>query len=131
VSDDDGSITVLTIGLVTVVLMVLVGLAQAGHLFLAQRSLAATCDGAAVAGAQALDPHAIWSGAGTRLDLAGSRRDVARWMDGNPASAAVEGLTAGGRGVLVDCRQDVRLPFTGVLGIGPVTLRVRSAARLP
>jgi Flp pilus assembly protein TadG len=129
--DEDGSITLLTIGLVTVVLMVLVGLVQVGHVFLAQREVADACDSAAVAGVQALDADAIYSDQGPRVDLAVARRDVAVSTEGSTLHATVTGLTPDGRGVLVSCSQAVRVPFGAVVGIRPVTLRAHSSARLP
>ena len=92
--------------------------------FLAQRDLAGVCDGAALAGAAALDraalarprPGADGVGPGLPLD----RAEVAAAVGSYRHHAARPGLvlTAGtdGRTVTVTCRRTVRIPFGAVLG---------------
>jgi Flp pilus assembly protein TadG len=132
--EDDGAITLLTLGLLVLVLMVLGGVTEAARAFLAQRSLAGVCDGAAVGAVQGLDRAANYApGSPVGISEQGARRELARWLRSPGASAdargsriSVTGLTTDARGVAVTCSRELRLR----LGLGRVTLRTRATARL-
>ena len=91
--------------------------------FLAQRDLAGVCDGAALAGAAALDRAALARPRPGTDGVGGlplDRAEVAAAVGSYRHHAARPGLvlTAGtdGRTVTVTCRRTVRIPFGAVLG---------------
>jgi hypothetical protein len=63
-SDDDGQITLLVIGYVAIALLLIVAGIDASKVFLAQRALSAAADSAALAAAQGVDTHALYTGPG-------------------------------------------------------------------
>lgn len=127
--DDEGTVLLLTLGLVMVALMLVVVVVDASAVFLARRSLAADADGASLAAAQSVSgPEVYANGAGARLPLAAVQAAVSRY-DGNGSglTSSVEHATDGDT-VVVTGRRAVRLPFVGVLGIGDVTVTATSRA---
>ena len=127
---EDGSILLLTLGCVTIALLLVVVVVDASAVFLARRSLAADADGASLAAAQTVSgPQVYARGAGPRLPLAQVQAAVARYdaTAGTSLRAAVE-HGPGGDAVVVTGRKPVTLPFVGVLGIGPVTVTATSRA---
>jgi uncharacterized membrane protein len=127
---DEGSILLLTLGCVTIALMLVVVVVDASAVFLARRSLAAAADGASLAAAQSVSGPSVYAtGAGRRLPLAEVQSAVARYAaaEGASLSARVE-RDAAGDTVVVAGRKPVTLPFAGVLGIGPVTVTATSRA---
>jgi hypothetical protein len=87
--------------------------------FLAQRRLAAICDGAALAAANAFDRTAVTPRPADVLPLddAGVRERVARYRQliaGEEAPAMT--VSSDGHTVTVECRHTTRLPFGAVLG---------------
>jgi hypothetical protein len=85
--------------------------AAASAAFLAQRDLAARCDGAAVAAATAVVP----TRSALRLEPDRVRAIVARHSAG-PGPAMSATATTDGATVTVVCRRTVRIPFGAVLG---------------
>jgi hypothetical protein len=63
-SDDDGQITLLVIGYVGIALLLIVAGIDASKVFLAQRALSSAADSAALAAAQGVDTHALYTGPG-------------------------------------------------------------------
>lgn len=121
--------TLLIIGFVSIALaLVLVGI-DVSKVFLARRALSSLADGAALAGAQALDRDALYSGASAGCggslpidaDLAQQRVDEALDDDADdlrgtftavdPGEATVQGGV-----VTVHLGGDVSLPFAGIIG---------------
>lgn len=118
--------------------------------FLARRQLAGLADGAALAGAQALDRPAFYTGgaAGATLPVAadGVQAAVTGYLTASGEAQRMPGLTvelappAGGT-VTLTLRRPVRLPFLGVLrfagagagGVadGALTVAVTASARSP
>lgn len=139
--DDDGSVLPLVIGLVVVVVALVAVVTDAGALWLARRSLQSTVDGAALAGAQAVDLDAVYAG-GARgdlaLDPASARRAVRAYVRAVPSSREltafrVTSIAVVGPEVTVTARTVVSLPFTAYLtGRGvPVTARASAVLRVP
>jgi Flp pilus assembly protein TadG len=81
-SREEGSILLLTFGLVAVALLLVAVVVDASRLYLAQQALSDLADGAARAGAQAVDPAAVYRGTGEtlRLDLPAAATEVARYL---------------------------------------------------
>lgn len=119
--------------------LIITGSIAAGSAFLAQRDLQSVCDGAALAGAQALadDPYyAADRGALTDLPLgdvqaavdAYSARDAGDSDNSVRMNAAVE---ADGVTVQVLCRTHVDIPFQSVFRPGGLDRQASADARSP
>jgi len=128
-SAEDGTILVLTLGLLAVAVATVVAVVDVSTVFLARRDLAGVCDSAALAAAQAVDPSAVYAGAPERLplDRAGAARAAAR------VAAGAQGVTErtsiiGPAEVGVACTRSVALPLARVLGLGPVTVTADARA---
>jgi uncharacterized membrane protein len=127
---DDGSILLLTLGCVTIALLLVVVVVDASSVFLARRSVAADADGASLAAVQSVRTRSVYAGgAGSRLPLGEVQAAVARYnaTAGTALSSTLEHDSAGDT-VVVTGRKPVTLPFAGVLGIGPVTVTATSRA---
>jgi len=133
---EDGTILVLTLGLVAILVVMVGVVVNVSSVVLAKRGVASAADGAAVSAAQALDLGALYdSGLGAQVPL--SYPDAAARVQayavgarpGQPGlqlSLAIEdGATAVVEGVRV-----VRPPFP-LLGTGDVTVRAVARARAP
>ena len=125
VRDDDGSILLLTAGLVVVAAMLVAVVAGVSQVFLAKRSLVAATDAAALAAAQAVDLDAVYSGevsgAGLPVDPGAADEAVRAYvaladLDGRTPGFAVEAVRVDGDTVTVRTRAEVPLVL-----IGPVT----------
>lgn len=127
---EDGTITVLTLGLLTVAVALVVTVVDVSAVFLARRDLAGTCDAAAVAAAQEVSRAELYGGDPTRLplDLSAAARAAATLAQA--AGARVVTRRAGG-GVSVSCERDVDLPLARVAGLGPVTVLASADAQAP
>ena len=82
--DDEGSVLPLVIGVVVIVISLVTVVTDVSVLWLQRRSLQATVDGAALAGAQAVDLPSVYAG-GAHGDLR---------LDPRAARAAVRGYVA-------------------------------------
>lgn len=129
---DDGSALILGIGLLVVCLTALAVLADASVALLQRQRLLALADGAALAGAQALDLSAYYAtgaSAATALDpaaVAGAvQRHLALSSAGDSRLVSVE---SDGTDVRVTMAGPIRTPFLGALFDGEIT--VQSRARL-
>lgn len=139
-----GSTIPLVLGFFVIAALMIFGAVTASAAFLAQRDLAAVCDGAAVAAAQSVDPTALYASptaAGAampaRLPLDATAVDaaLARYVAAGGYSADADGLTvtggvAGdGSTAMVRCTRTVALPFSAVFGLpdGVVRTAVASA----
>jgi uncharacterized membrane protein len=121
-----------------VALLLVAGSVAASSAFLAQRDLQSDCDGAALAGAGAVDPAVVYADAGPRESLpltAGAAQDA---VEGYGARAGL-GTTsfavtvlAGGTVVAVICGRRVTVPFGPMFGLGDgVDRTAESSARSP
>ena len=126
---DAGSIAVMTLGYLVVVLVLAFVVAEASMVYLARRSLAAECDGAAVAAAQSVDAARTYGQAdpGTTLALAGVQAVVARYR--RSPDSVLDAAVEGGDTVVVTGRRDVDLPLLGYLSVGSVTVSASARAR--
>ena len=125
-----------TLGLVALVLGLVLTVADAGAVFVARRELAATCDGAATAAAQAIDVPAVYAGTHPErlpIDLAGARTRAARYVAqvGATASVSVIGLDPAGTTVTLACARRVVVPFAGWLRLAPRRIQVGARAASP
>lgn len=132
---EDGTILVLTLGLVALLLVAVAVVVDVSAVVLAKRGVASAADEAAVSAAQALDTDALYTrGLGREIPLNGSdaaarvaayEGDAAQSQPGLQLSVRVEGTTAVVTGV-----RRVRPPFP-VLGQGPVTVTAVARAQAP
>lgn len=135
---DDGSVLPLVIGFVVVVLLLVGVVTDTSVLWLQRRALQSTVDGAALAGAQAVDLQAVYAG-GAHGDLplastATVRRAVRRYLAATPSDDRLPAFRAttsvGGSVVTVAGRSAVSLPFTTLLTGRRVTVRADASAVL-
>jgi uncharacterized membrane protein len=144
---DDGQLTLLIIGFVTIAaLLVIVGV-DVSRVFLARRALASTADAAALAAAQAVDRAAVYGGRSGCGGLLPVDADAAAHVVGTTVGDASDSLrrtfvaleapdtSADAGTVTVRLSGDVRVPFGKVLALlvpghphGTVTVSVVSHA---
>ncbi len=132
---DDGSVLPLVIGAVAIVLTLVTVVTDVSSLWLQRRALQSTVDGAALAGAQAVDLPSVYAGGAhgdLRLDPRAARSAVSSYVRGVPttlrslrvASVAVTTTT-----VTVRTTAVARLPFLSLLtGRGITVVAEASAA---
>ena len=117
--------------------LVTMGTTVAGSAFLAQRDLQSTCDSAAVAAADALDPGLIYAGdpdlsAGVPLTQASVAEAVGQYRAGSGAGALRITASTDGSSAVLTCRRRADVPFEAVFGRPDGIERVAvSAARAP
>jgi hypothetical protein len=121
-ADDRGSTIPLILGFFVIGLMVVAAAVLASDAFTKQRDLQSVCDGAAVAGANAIDAPAARTRelAGT-LPLAAVQAAVQGYLAADSGRGQVSvraGLSADGGTVLADCRERTRPAFAGLIGRG-------------
>lgn len=86
---DDGSVLPLVIGAVVIVLTLVTVVTDVGVLWLQRRSLQATLDGAALAGAQSVDLPAVYAGGANgdlKLNATSARAAVRTYLAAVPSS---------------------------------------------
>jgi uncharacterized membrane protein len=119
-SDDRGSTIPLILGFFLIGLLMVAGAVLASDAFTHQRDLQSVCDGAAVAGANAIDgPAARTQRLSNALPLASVQAAVQSYLaeDAGRAEVSVQAeLSADGSTVLTDCRITTRLAFTRLIG---------------
>jgi hypothetical protein len=133
--EEDGTILVLTLGLVALLVVAVAIVVNVSAVVLAKRGVASAADGAAVSAAQALDEAALYAhGLGTEIPLsagdaaarvAAYEADAQAGQPGLRLAVRVEGGTA-----VVTATRQVRPPFA-VLGTGDVTVTAVARARAP
>jgi uncharacterized membrane protein len=134
---DAGSITVLTIGLLTVLLALVAVVSDASAVFLARREVAAACDAAATAAAQAVDRSVVYgTGSGERLPLSfdDAQTRVAAWLALQRESgltATLTGLTDGATTAVVSCERSEAPPLRSAVGLPSVRVTAHAEARSP
>lgn len=118
--DDRGSTIPLILGFFLIGLLVVAGAVLASDAFTRQRDLQSVCDGAAVAGANAIDgPAARTRELSATLPLAAVQAAVQRYLaeDAGRAGVRIEAaLSADGSTVLADCQTHTRPAFAGIIG---------------
>jgi Flp pilus assembly protein TadG len=121
----------LTLGCLSIGLILVVVVVDASAVFLARRSLASATDGASLAAAQSVSSQSVYAkGAGVQLPLDEVQAAVARYeVDGHPAelNASVTHESTGDT-VVVTGKRSVRLPFASFLGLNDVTVTATSRA---
>ena len=120
VADDRGSTIPLILGFFLLGLLLVAGAVMASDAFTHQRDLQSVCDGAAVAGANAIDrPAARTHELTATLPLAAVQAAVQGYLAADPARSAVSvqaAVSADGSTVLVDCHIRTKLAFAGIIG---------------
>lgn len=129
--DDEGSVLLLGIGLVIVCLLALAVVVDASSAYLQRRSLMSLADGAALAGAQAIDLdhyYAHGASSGTRLTGAGVAAAARAHLAVAGPEVTIEQIATDGVNVRVRLSAPVRLPF---LSAGRTEIvRAQGSARL-
>jgi hypothetical protein len=119
-SDDRGSTIPLILGFFLIGLLVVAAAVMASDAFTQQRDLQSVCDGAAVAGANAIDgPAARTRELTDTLPLAAVQAAVQRYLaaDSGRTEVTVRAeLAADGSTVLADCTVRAELAFAGLIG---------------
>jgi len=119
-ADDRGSTIPLILGFFLIGLLVVAGAVLASDVFTRQRDLQSVCDGAAVAGANAIDgPAARTHPLDTTLPLAAVQAAVQRYLAedaGRTRVQIVAALSGDGSTVLADCHSHTRPAFAGIIG---------------
>lgn len=135
---DDGTILLLVLGFAAVLLLLVAVVVDVSAVILAQRGAASAADGAAVAAAQQLDEDVGYTrGLGTAipLSLAQVQQVVgtygARAAQGQSGLQLTAGVDASQTTATVTATREVRLPFSGWLGVGSVTVTAIAHARAP
>ena len=128
--DDNGHVTVLTLGLVMVVFAI-AGLAVDGtRVFIERRALQSAADGAAVAAAAQVDTNLLHRTGGTRILLDPRRAElaVARLAGERGIDAAVE-VKLEGRTIEVSMSSETETSLLRVVGIDAIPVSVQARAR--
>jgi hypothetical protein len=122
---DAGSTLPLVLLCFLLALLLVAGTVAASSAFLAQRDLQSDCDGAAVAGAGAIDPGAVYGGGpGLPAELPVTEAAAQTAVEGYAARAGLAATTfavtvsADGGEVGVACGRTVRVPFGAMFGLG-------------
>lgn len=135
---DDGTILLLVLGFAALLLVLVAIVVDVSAVILAKRGAASAADGAAIAAAQQLDRNAVYAnGLAEAIPL--SPDDVrqvvavygARAAEGQQGLQLVGGLDAAQTTATVTATREVRLPFSGWLGIGSVTVTAVAHAKAP
>lgn len=131
---DEGSILVLSLGFIVICILALAVVVDASTVFMARRALQSQADGAALAGAQAIDLatyYAEGASARIRLDGAGVRAAVERHVRRDPGDGRLTGVSIRDDVVVVSMSDRVRPPFSGWLTpTGAYDLNVEAGAVL-
>lgn len=141
---DSGSVLVLTVGCLVVALLLVAVVVDASKLYLTRRALAGVADGAALAGAQAADLPAVYSGGAAgglvpldagSVDLAVERYLVASGLREQFTDPSLVSVETDGTTVVVTLTARAVLPLVSSVTAAPagvgitVTARARSAVR--
>ncbi len=119
-ADDRGSTIPLILGFFLIALLVVAGAVLASDAFTKQRDLQSICDGAALAGANAIDsPAARTHPLSGRLPLAEVQAAVQGYLDRDTARGPVDVqalVSADGGTVLADCHSHTHPAFAALIG---------------
>jgi uncharacterized membrane protein len=135
---DDGTILPLVLGFAALLLVLVAVVVDVSAVILAKRGAASAADGAAIAASQQLDQSLVYAnGLGEAIPL--SLDDVqqvvavygARAAEGQGGLQLSASLDATQTTATVTATRTVRLPFSGWLGIGSVTVTAVAHARAP
>ncbi len=135
--DDEGSVLPLVIGVVVLVVSLVTVVTDAGVLWLQRRSLQATVDGAALAGAQAVDLPTVYAGGAhgdLPLDPPAVRTAVRAYVAAVPStrrllSFRVTSVRVSTATVTVRAQALARPPFLSWLNGSGVTVVAEASAR--
>jgi uncharacterized membrane protein len=118
--DDRGSTIPLILGFFLIGLLMVAAAVMASDAFTKQRDLQSVCDGAALAGANAIDgPAARTRQLSSTLPLAAVQAAVQNYLAADSGRAGVTvqaALSADGSTVQADCRSHTHLAFAGIIG---------------
>ena len=131
---DQGSVLILSLGLIVVCVLAVGVVVDVSALFLARRSLQAQADSAALAGAQAIDVEAYYqrgAASGIRLEPTRVRSAVERFIRRSSADVRLRSVALADDIVVVRLQGLVRPPFSGWLTpSGSYDLEVEAGATL-
>lgn len=135
---DDGTILLLVLGFAAILLVLVAVVADVSAVILAKRGAASAADGAAVAAAQQLDQEAVYenglsgaiplSPALVQQVVSSYAARAATAQKGLQLTAAVDQAQTT---ATVVATREVKLPLSGWLGVGSVTVTAVAHARAP
>lgn len=135
---DSGTILLLVLGFAAVLLLLVAVVVDVSAVLLARQGAASAADGAAVAAAQQLDREAAYAnGLGSHIPLS---VEAVQSLVGSYSARAAQGqrglqltatLDAAQTTAIVTATRQVRLPFSGWLGVRSVTVTAVAHARSP
>jgi Flp pilus assembly protein TadG len=135
---DDGTILLLVLGFTALLLVLVAVVVDVSAVILAKRGAASAADGAAIAALQQLDQAAVYEnglGEAIPLSIDDVRQVVAvyaeRAAEGQSGLELAADLDATQTTATVTARREVRLPFSGWLGLSTVTVTAVAHARAP
>jgi Flp pilus assembly protein TadG len=135
---DDGTILLLVLGFTALLLVLVAVVVDVSAVILAKRGAASAADGAAIAASQQLDQDAVYAnGLGDAIPLSLDEvREVvavyaARAAEGQQGLELAADLDPTQTTATVTARREIRLPFSGWLGVGSVTVTAVAHARAP
>jgi uncharacterized membrane protein len=135
---DDGTILLLVLGFAALLLVLVAIVADVSVAILAKRGAASAADGAAIAAAQQLDQEAVYAnGLDGAIPLSPDAVQSVVGTYNLRAAEAQKGLLLSAdldqtqTTATVVATRKVRLPFSGWLGIGEVTVTAVAHARAP
>lgn len=138
-SSEEGSILLLTIGFVALCLLLVAVVVDASKLYLDQQALSNLADGAARAGAQAVDQQAFYAGSASGLPLDRDRATqlVEQYLAAVPRSARPPGLRldavsvdpADDQALVVTLSADAQVPLLSAVTNHPAGVPVTVTAR--
>lgn len=133
--DDKGQISVLVVGFTAVVLLMIVVVTDISKVFLAERELNATADGAVLAAANGLAIYREEVEANAEIDPEEARRLTAEYLDSVDAGNRFDGLdwstVVTGTTVTVTLAASVDLPFEPPGWQGNADIGADAAAVVP
>lgn len=131
---DDGTVLPLVIGAAAIVLTLVTVVTDVSALWLQRRALQSTVDGAALAGAQAVDLPSVYAGGAVgdlRLDPRAARTAVRTYVGGVPTtlrSLRVTSVVTTRTTVSVRATAVARLPFLSLLSGRGITVVAEATA---
>lgn len=131
---DRGSVLPLVIGIVAIVLTMVTVVTDVSVLWLQRRALQATVDGAALAGAQAVDLPSVYAGGAhgdLRLDPRAARAAVRSYVRAVPTtlrSLRVASVTTTATTVTVRATAQSRPPFLSLIAGRGITVTAEASA---
>lgn len=131
-----GQISLLIIGFATILLALVAVVVDASQVVLLRRSLASVADGAALAGAQSLAVHPLYSGQAVGslpIDPARAQQSVVSYLASSGMDLSLVDVAVDGDRVTVEVAARAHLPLVGIVtaAFDGTVVSARASARSP